>query len=301
MLEETKKKNFTVVVIKNPTRHDIASLQDRFNLLAENLRSTLPPVQRAQYILETDYEFLVLQFPYYNKSKEEIVASEVDFFLGKNFLVIVTDAKLQPLLEELNTQLQSVSKTGLPATLMLALIERLIGSLSPLLNHISADIDQVEAKILDESKAQRLTIYSLLALKRNVINFRRIIQENEVALGRMRNISRALQSQFLRAKVETLTVLAGEVSNTLQTYAEAIDDLDETHESLLNFRTNQVMKTLTVFAVIVFPLTLLAAIFGMNFQAMPFTSIEHGFWIVIGIMLAGAATLWAYFKYKKWI
>ncbi|MBU4375137.1 magnesium and cobalt transport protein CorA, partial [Patescibacteria group bacterium] len=68
------------------------------------------------------------------------------------------------------------------------------------------------------------------------------------------------------------------------------------------YRLSDIMKTLTIFSVIVFPLTLLAAIFGMNIMGgMPFTESKDGFWIIIAIMLLGCFCMLLFFKKKKWL
>jgi len=70
----------------------------------------------------------------------------------------------------------------------------------------------------------------------------------------------------------------------------------------MNYRLNDIMKTLTIFSVIVFPLTLLAAIFGMNtINGMPFINSINGFWMVIIIMLFGSLGMLIFFKKKKWL
>jgi len=62
-----------------------------------------------------------------------------------------------------------------------------------------------------------------------------------------------------------------------------------------------IMKTLTVFSVIVFPLTLLAAIFGMNVAEMPLVNLPYGFWWIIVVMLLGAMGMLLFFERKRWL
>ena len=85
-------------------------------------------------------------------------------------------------------------------------------------------------------------------------------------------------------------------------YRSTIDALHGTNESLISFRVNEIMKALTIFAVIVFPLTLFAAIFGMNTSGgMPLLHHPYGFWIVIGIMVAGSLLMYEFFRHRKWL
>ena len=74
------------------------------------------------------------------------------------------------------------------------------------------------------------------------------------------------------------------------------------NESLLNDQINQIMKTLTIFSVIILPLNLIAAIFGMNtIVGMPFINNPHGFWYVVIIMMLPTAVMLLYFKRKHWL
>ena len=88
----------------------------------------------------------------------------------------------------------------------------------------------------------------------------------------------------------------------LNSQKEMIEALEDTNTSLVSFKLNDIMRTLTLFSVIVFPLTLLAAIFGMNtVNSMPFMDSPYGFWNIIGIMLLGSVFMFAFFKKKKWL
>jgi magnesium transporter len=88
---------------------------------------------------------------------------------------------------------------------------------------------------------------------------------------------------------------------TLENQKEMIEVLNSTNESLLNYKISDIMKTLTIFSVIVFPLTLLAAIFGMNAKNMPFVEEPHGFWIIISIMVTASLFMLLFFEKKKWL
>lgn len=92
-----------------------------------------------------------------------------------------------------------------------------------------------------------------------------------------------------------------ETWDALENYKERIEALQETNESLISFKLNDIMKILTIISVITFPITLIAAIFGMNTPGIPFTQYRYGFWIVLGIMLSIAACMLGHFKRKDWM
>lgn len=87
----------------------------------------------------------------------------------------------------------------------------------------------------------------------------------------------------------------------LDNQKEMVEVLNNTNESFLNDRMTDIMKTLTIFSVIVFPLTLVATIFSMRTAAMPLVNHPYGFWLIIALMLAGTLGMLGFFKSKKWL
>lgn len=77
--------------------------------------------------------------------------------------------------------------------------------------------------------------------------------------------------------------------------------LHETNESILSNKLSNIMKILTMFSVIVFPLTLFASIWGMNVENMPLVGHQQDFWVLIGMMGIGTFLMLMIFKMKKWI
>jgi len=91
------------------------------------------------------------------------------------------------------------------------------------------------------------------------------------------------------------------VWNLLENNKETIESLQQANDSLLSHRTNRIMKIITLFAVIVFPLTLIAAIFGMNTNHLPIVGMRYDFWIILGLMILGMTFMIILFKVKKWL
>ena len=82
---------------------------------------------------------------------------------------------------------------------------------------------------------------------------------------------------------------------------ETINSLEQTNNALLTDKTNEIVKLLTIFSVIVFPLTLIAAIFGMNTKVLPLVGLPGDFWIITAIMAVGTVVMITLFKKKGWI
>ena len=93
----------------------------------------------------------------------------------------------------------------------------------------------------------------------------------------------------------------GRLGDTIGNSRDIITSALETYNSVVSNRLNETMKTLTVIATIVMPLTLVASIYGMNFKYMPELNSKFGYPIVMGLMVALSAGMLYYFKRKKWL
>ena len=82
---------------------------------------------------------------------------------------------------------------------------------------------------------------------------------------------------------------------------ETFIELRNTNMAILSTKQNEVMKILTIMAFVTFPLSLFAAMFGMNTQTLPLTGYPGDFWIIIGIMTCATIGFFVFFKYKHWI
>ena len=91
------------------------------------------------------------------------------------------------------------------------------------------------------------------------------------------------------------------LNDTIGTLRDVITGAMEAYTSLMSNRLNEVMKTLTIIATIMMPLTLIASIYGMNFKYMPELDNKFAYPVVIVIMVAITVTMLIYFKRKKWL
>jgi magnesium transporter len=86
----------------------------------------------------------------------------------------------------------------------------------------------------------------------------------------------------------------------LENFKEVSEALEDSNESVLSHRTNDVLRVLTAISVVVLPLTLIASIWGMN-VGVPGEQSMTGFWVVIGVMVAMLAGMLWYFRRRKWL
>ena len=93
---------------------------------------------------------------------------------------------------------------------------------------------------------------------------------------------------------------AERIWDQLDNYKEVVDGLESTNESVISHRQNDVLRVLTIFSVILLPLTLITGIFGMNVR-FPGESTSEAFWAVVGIMVATIGSMIGFFRWKRWL
>ena len=296
-------KNFTWVNVTNPGVKEMEYLEKNYNFHALDLKDCLPPLQRPKLESRPNYLFMILLFPVYNQKAKAILPSEIDFFISGNLLVTVHSDKLSPLIglskSAQEKSFQEKYLSGSPGILLYEILNRLLLYCFPMLNQISLNIDEAEKRIF--VGYERRMVREILVIKRNIVNFRKIMQAHKNVIRKL--IAKAPQF-FSTAKLniyfDALVEQTKEIWDFLENYKEAINALHETNSSLISFRLNDIMKLLTIISVTMLPVTLIASIFSMN-TPMPFLRFPQAFWVALGGMLLVSLGVISFFRKKEWM
>lgn len=291
--------------ILNAGKKEIDYLKKKFGFEVDHLHHSISTVFSQRPMVENgkDYVFMILHFPVFNGDK--IVAGEIEFFIGHGYLITLHNGNLKPLNSffdhcKKNSNDILSYETESSTTLLYELLDRLIRDCYSILDKNSININEVEDIIF--SGNQKDAVSKILELRRNVINIRKIMQNHKNILKKLQDLKSSLVShEAIKNHYESLVEHSKRIWEILDNQKEMIEAFNDTNESLLNDKMNIIMKTLTIFSVIVFPLNLLAAIFGMNAKYMPFVDGYYGFWIILLIMAIGSATMLLIFSKKKWL
>jgi len=286
-------------------KSEIDYLRRNYNFDLAHLKATAASIlsQRPLIFKGPSYLFLVLHFPVLKDGR--IISGEVDFFVGHGFLITAHNNNLRALNSFFNLSKKSPDSLlsyslESSAILLYEILGRLINDCYELADDNSIAINQVEELIF--TNQQKAAVEKILTLRRNIINIRKIMQNHKNILKQLMDMRSSLvEKAAIKKFYESLVEDSKRLWEMLDNQKEMIEVLNGTNESLLNDQMTNIMKTLTIFSVIVFPLTLLAAIFGMNAINMPLVNHPYGFWIIIAIMLLGCLGMLLFFQRKKWL
>lgn len=304
-IEKQKTKTLIWEKITKPNDKDLKQALSKYNFNKLHIKECLPPLQRPRLSSDYDYLFMILNFPIYKSKTKEIVTMELDLFIGKNFVVTVQDQSFTPideLFKELNgnsdKQKQSFKS---PGYLVYEILNACLTKTFPLLNHLNIAIEDIEKKIFHQSNKE--VIKEILLVMRNIVTFRKSITAHKSVIRKF--ISKSSIYFSLNGLSDYFSELINhtkEIWDSLDNYKDTIDALQQSYNSLHSWRLNEIIKTLTIFSVIIFTLTLIAAIFAIDPKGgMPFIHSNFGFWQVLGIEVFITLIILAIFKRKKWL
>jgi len=293
--------------VVSPGELEVEYLRDNFSFHPLDLEDCVNVAQRPKMDEYDKYIFLVLLFPYYERAQREIRSAELDFFIGPDYLITVSDGK-HPLLDAFfNDCLKSeVFRErylhATPPDLLYEILHRLQAGIFPMLDHIAEDIETIESQIY--AGAEKRMVRDILITQRNIVNFRRIVNAHKSTLRKLINV----RSQGVFVLSSNLAMYYGnliertkDIWDTLDIHHQSISAFQAANNSMISYKLNDAMKVLTAISVSVLPATLIATVFGMKTINMPLVNNPYGFWTLLIMMFSFVGILLAYFKKRDWL
>ena len=136
--------------------------------------------------------------------------------------------------------------------------------------------------------------------KQEIINFRKVIRPQRAVLRDLERTKQRYLAEDLEVYFDDIVDASERIWDMLENFKEVIEALEDTNESVLSHRVNEVLRVLTAFSVIILPLTLLASVFGMNVD-FPFEGSVGAFWTIIGVMVVVLLAMVGYFRRRGFL
>jgi magnesium transporter len=304
-VSELNADGLTWVHLTAPTQEEAEGLAARFGWHELDIEDVLSKRQRPKIddYVEDGYLFIVLHFPVYDRTIQRLNAAELDVFLGPDYLVTLPNVELLPVTrlfrrcsedEELREQLFSKGS----GRLLYENLDDLFDYCFPILDKIGHKLDVIEDDVFDGRSEE--VVRDISNAKQEIISYRKIIKPERPTLRLLeRHVERFLPEE-LELYFDDIVDAAERIWDQLDNFKEVIEALEQTNESVISHRQNEVLRILTTFSVILLPLTLISGIFGMNVHFPGFDTSE-GWWAVVVLMVATLLGLVGFFKYKRWI
>jgi magnesium transporter len=291
--------------LEKPDPDAVNELRERFGWHPLDVEDVLSKRQRPKVDDYGDegYLFGVLHFPAYDKAIQRLNAGELDFFLGSDYLVTIPNVELLPVTRlfrrcEADERFREDLFAKGSGRLLYEVLDDLYDYCFPILDKIAHKLDVIEDDI-DELRSEEI-VSDISKAKQEIISYRKIVKPQRPALRLLeRHIERFLPEN-LELYFDDLVDASERIWDQLDNFKEVVEALEDTNESVISHRQNDVLRILTVFSVVLLPLTLISGIFGMN-VLFPGEHTHEAFWVIVGLMIAVIAGMVGFFKYKRWL
>src|SRR5579862_3982571 len=295
----------TWIHLSVPSLGPVQELADRFGWHPLDVEDVLSKRQRPKVddYADEGYLFGVLHFPVFDRAIQRLNAAELDMFVGPDYLVTIPTVELLPVTrlfrrcEDDDAFREQLFSKG-SGRLLYEVLDDLFDYCFPILDKIGHKLDALEDDVF-EGRSEEV-VRDISNVKQEIISYRKIIKPERATL---RAVERGLE-RFLPEELDLyfddIVDAAERIWDILDNYKEVVEALESTNEAVISHRQNDVLRILTVFSVVLLPLTLITGVFGMN-TAFPGFNTSEAFWSAIGIMAVTLLGLLGFFRYKRWL
>jgi magnesium transporter len=308
-VEEIAAEGLRWVKIERPGSLEQVWLEENFDFHALDYEDVLSRNQRPKIDVYDDYLFIVLQFPIFDPAAGRLGAGELDLFVGAGFLVTIPNQPLQPVeylfercrqKEELRDQLFSRGS----GYLLYRLVDDGFDYCFPMLRKIGNKLDRLEEEIFEGRSSE--IVRDISNVKQEIINFRKVIRPQRPVLRDLERVKERYLSPDMDLEIyfDDIVDAHERIWDILENYKEVVEALEQTNESVIAHRFNDILRVLTVLSIIFLPATLIASIWGMNVGlpggGEPASSSHTVFWIIVAVMVVGLAGMITFFRRRGW-
>jgi len=291
--------------IERPRGADQDWLEERFDFHDLDYEDVYSRNQRPKVDEYDDYMFIVLHFPRYDKTVSRLNAAEVDVFVGPDYLITLPNEPLQPISylfdrcrasEELRDELFSKGA----GYLLYKIVDDCVDASFPMLRKMGNKLERIEEDIFEGDSSSSEVVRDISNVKQEIINFRKVVRPQRAAFRDLERTKTRYIAEDLDIYFDDIVDASERIWDMLENYKEVVEGLEDTNESAISHRVNEVLRVLTAFSVIILPLTLIASIFGMNVK-VPGEASLTAFWVIMVSMVLVLAGMLAYFRKRGFL
>jgi magnesium transporter len=296
--------NLSWIDLESPTPEEIKEIMEEYKIHPVVAEDVVSPTIKPRLEVYDNFIYLVLHFPALKHTHNTQKNQEVDFIIGRQFLITAHYDTIDPLHKfskvlEVSTILKKADLGEHAGYLFYYVIRKLYRALVHELEYTGDQIETIENRIFEGEEKEM--VVEISKISRDMLDFRQVLGLHHYVLEIFKEAARQFFGDAFNHHTRSIMSEYMRVDHILRSNMESIIELRETNNSLVSTKQNEVMKVLTIMAFITFPLSLFASLFGMNTTYLPFVGLSYDFWIIVGIMLVCVVCFFGWFKYKKWL
>lgn len=284
--------------IHRETVHEICTRYNIHPLLEEDIMSS---GQRAKMDEIGEHVFCLLPMIYFNESSSTIEQEQVSIVLGSHYVISFQEEAekdvFDPIREKLRLSHSRIRTSGADG-LCYALLDTIVDSYFTVIEKLGERIELMEDLVVHQPSPR--TLVRINFLRRELMLFKRAITPvRELINGFMKSESELLSENIVKYFKDVYDHIIQAVELT-ENYRDVVLNVQEQYHTQINLKMNEIMKVLAVVTTLMAPLTVVAGIYGMNFDNMPELHTRDGYFIALAVMLVMLIGMIIFFRKRKW-
>ena len=291
---------FVWIGLVDPTQDEFDAVSREFELHELAVEDAIKAHQRPKLDVYGDMLFLVLKTAHYHQDREEVEIGEINVFAGPGYVITVRHGAPSELV---GVRRHVESRTDLlrcgPGAVLHAIVDRVVDDYLPVLEGIEDDIEEVEEEVFaPRGSAPTQRIYQL---KREAIEMSRATGPLVAPLERLVREEFAMIPDTVREYFRDVYDHAVRYNEQVDAFGDRLNGVLNANVAQVSLRLNEDVRKISSWAAIIAVPTMIAGIYGMNFEHMPELRWELGYPLAVAAMALACFLLYAYFKRRRWL
>ncbi len=285
----------------DPDERLLRAVQQQFGLHDLAIEDALKGHQRPKLERYEDCVFVVLRTVQLAGEPRHVEYGETHLFVGPNYVLTVRHGS-QVSHVGLRTRCEAAPRLLAqgPAFVLYALMDFVVDQYMPVVEMLDDDLDRVEAEIFSEGFGRRTT-ERIYHLKRDVLSVKRTLTPLVDVCNRLMRFDSDLVHEETRPYFRDVYDHVIRLTELLDSLSQMVSTALEANISLVSMSQTEGTKRLAAWAAIIAVPTMVAGIYGMNFDYMPELTWKWGYPLAVGMMGAACAGLFVAFRRSRWL
>jgi magnesium transporter len=298
--EATGDGRFVWIGLHEPSPEEFDSVAREFNLHELAVEDAIKAHQRPKLEVYGDTVFLVLKTVIYDEETNDVDTGEIMIFVGRDFVVTVRHRKftdLHPIRQRLEER-EDLLRCG-PGAVVHAIIDKVVDDYVPVVEAIDDDIEEVEREVFSDNRDQ--PTQRIYKLSREVLEMHKATAPLVDPLARLARRDLDFVHEDLGTYFRDVYDHTVRTNEQVEGFRDLLHGALEANLSQVTVRQNEDMRKISAWVAIVAVPTMVAGVYGMNFEHMPELRWQYGYPAALLLMAAACTALYGYFKKVGWL
>lgn len=290
------------VDIDHGTPEEFESIVREYDLDPYVAKDINAPTPKSRIEFHKEYIYLILHFPVFKHTHGKNLRQEIDFVIGKNFLLTTHYDTCDPILRlskklEVN-EILSKNEDQSGHHVFGVLFRELYSSINDELSYMESWSDSITEEIFDGNEKEM--VFEISEAIRTLLDFKKTTDTHKEILEFLREGGAHILGKKFAEEIDAILLEYHRIRDIIRANIEILQELRETNNSLLSTKQNEIMQKLTVVAFIAVPLALITDLFGLS-MSVPFAQHPYGFFIILAIISCVSLSMYIIARFKKWL